>query len=74
MAEEKRRREILGSLDNLFSAHIQRHKVNVDIMIENNVGVAEHPDVMATIEEELAKMAEWEDKREILRKYFGESE
>lgn len=74
MAEEKRRREILMSLDNLFSAHIQRHKVNVDIMIENNVGVAEHPDVMATIEEELAKMAEWEDKREILRKYFGESE
>jgi len=73
MAKEKRR-EILISLDNVFSAQIQRHKVNVDIMIDSNVGVAEHPDVMLTIEEELAKMAEWEDKREVLRKYFGESE
>lgn len=73
MVKEKRR-EILISLDNLFSAQIQRHKVNVDIMIDNHIGVAEHPDVMLTIEEELAKMAEWEDKREVLRKYFGESE
>ena len=70
MAEEKRR-EIVETLDALFKANIYRHKVNIDIMLEKNVGVAEHPDVMLTIEEEIAKMAEYEDKLEVLRKYFS---
>ena len=70
MAEEKRR-EIVETLDALFRANIYRHKVNIDIMLEKNVGVAEHPDVLLTIEEEIAKMAEWEDKLEVLRKYFS---
>ncbi len=71
MAEEKRRQEIVETLDTLFRANIYRHKVNIDIMLEKNVGVAEHPDVLLTIEEEIAKMAEWEDKLEVLRKYFS---
>jgi len=32
--------------------------------------VAEHPDVMETIEKELAMMADYEDKLEMLNKYF----
>ena len=30
--------------------------------MKNPVGVAEHPDTMATIEEELGKIAEYKDK------------
>ena len=41
-------------------------------MIENGVGVAEHPDTMETIEKELEKMAEYEDKLAVLVKYFIE--
>ena len=53
-----------------FKAHIQKHKVNVENLLENAVGVAEHPDIMDSIEKELEIMAEYEDKLEILNKYF----
>ena len=53
-----------------FEAHIQKHKVNVENLLENAVGVAEHPDIMDSIEKELEIMAEYEDKLEILNKYF----
>jgi hypothetical protein len=53
-----------------FKAHIQKHKVNVENLLENSVGVAEHPDIMDSIEKELEIMAEYEDKLEILNKYF----
>ena len=53
-----------------FKAHIAKHKVNIDVLMENGVGVAEHPDIMETIEKELAIMAEYEDKLAVLKKYF----
>tara|TARA_B100002019_G_scaffold243677_1_gene220408 strand:- start:283 stop:525 length:243 start_codon:yes stop_codon:yes gene_type:complete len=53
-----------------FKAHIQKHKVNVENLMENSVGVGEHPDIMDTIEKELGIMAEYEDKLEMLNKYF----
>ena len=53
-----------------FKAHIQKHKVNVENLLENSVGVAEHPDIMDSIEKELEIMAEYGDKLEILNKYF----
>ena len=53
-----------------FEAQIAKHKINIDILMENGVGVAEHPDVMKTIEKELAIMSEFEDKIAVLNKYF----
>ena len=53
-----------------FEAPIAKHKINIDILMENGVGVAEHPDIMETIEKELAIMAEYEDKLAVLKKYF----
>ena len=53
-----------------FEAQIAKHKINIDILMENGVGVAEHPDVMETIEKELAIMSEFEDKIAVLKKYF----
>ena len=53
-----------------FKAHIQKHKVNVENLLENSVGVAEHPDIMDSVEKELEIMAEYEDKLEILNKYY----
>ena len=36
-----------------------------------SVGVAEHSDHLETIEKELGIIAEYEDKLEVLKKYFG---
>ena len=53
-----------------FQAHIEKHKINVNNLLRNVVGVAEHPDIMDTIEKELAIIAEYDDKLEVLDKYF----
>ena len=53
-----------------FEAHIEKHRINVENLLDNGVGVAEHPDIMDTIEKELEIMAEYDDKLSILNKYF----
>ena len=65
------RTELLNASRVHFEAHIEKHRVNVENMLNNTVGVAEHPDVMDTIEKELAIIAEYEDKLHVLDKYFG---
>ena len=54
-----------------FKAHIEKHKMNVENLLNNSVGVAEHPDVMDSIEKELAIIAEYDDKLSVLDKYFS---
>ena len=53
-----------------FEGQIEKHKINVEVLLNNQVGVAEHPDVMETIEKELGFIAEYHDKLEVLSKYF----
>ena len=55
-----------------FKAHIEKHKMNVENLLNNSVGVAEHPDVMDSIEKELAIIAEYDDKLSVLDKYLVE--
>ncbi len=48
----------------------QAHILNVRTLLINGVGVAEHPDTAVTIEGELQKIAECDDKLDALEKYF----
>jgi len=54
-----------------FQAHIEKHRVNVENLLENAVGVGEHGDVMDTIEKELEEMAKYHDLLEMLDTYFN---
>lgn len=65
------RQSILEASKLHFKAHIEKHRVNVDLMLENPVAVAEHPDIMETVEKELEAIAEYHDKLEMLEKYFS---
>ena len=65
------RKEILQASRLHFKAHIEKHKVNVNNLLRNPAGVAEHPDIMETIEKELEIMAEYDDKLSVLNKYFS---
>ena len=49
---------------------IEKHKVNVNVYLENPVGIGEHSDIIETIEKELELMADYHDKLEVLDKYF----
>ena len=65
------RKDIIEASVLHFKAHIEKHRVNVENLLRNPVGVAEHPDVMETIEKELAIMAGYDDKLSVLNKYFS---
>lgn len=64
------RKEMIDALKSYFGSKINMHRINIEVLLTKNVGVAEHPDVMTTVEEELSKMAEYHDKLEMLREYF----
>ena len=59
------------SLFKYFEANIDRHRVNIILQTGKPVGVAEHSDHVETIEKELGKISEYEDKLSVLKKYFG---
>jgi len=51
-------------------AHINNHRMNVEVYLANPVGVGEHPDIMEAIEKELEEMAKYHDHIEVLKEYF----
>ena len=50
------RTRILATLVSAAQSNVERHLMNVEVLLSNPVGVGEHPDIMETIEGELDKM------------------
>jgi hypothetical protein len=50
--------------------HIDKHIANVEVYLNNPVGVGEHPDIMEAIEHELEEIAKYDDNLEMIKKYF----
>ena len=71
---EEFRDQIVEALIKHFEAQVEKHRLNIENLLLKGVGVAEHPDIMETIEGELAKMADNADKLEMLKKYFKEEQ
>ena len=64
------RKEMIGVLKQHFEAHILKHKMNVEIMLANPMAIHDHTDLMEAIEKEVALIAEYHDKLEIMKTYF----
>ena len=64
------RDEMLQSLISHAEGHIQKHKMNVEVYLNNPAGIGEHSDVLEAIEKELNVIAEYHDQIEVLKKYF----
>jgi hypothetical protein len=64
------RENIIKALIDKFEGEISAHKINVEIMLENTVGVGDHPNITETIEQELEIISKYDDKLNVLTKYF----
>jgi len=64
------RRELINASRVHFEAHIEKHRVNVENLLQNSRGIGEHGDVMDTIEKELEEMAKYHDLLEVISTYF----
>ena len=67
------REDIINALMKRFEGEISAHKVNVEIMLENTVGVGENTNITETIEKDLEIIAGFEDKLNALKKHFKDS-
>ena len=67
------RKDLIKVSELYFNAQLEKHKVNVENLLENPVGVAEHPDIVETIEKELQVIANYDEKLNVLQKYFKSS-
>ena len=46
------------------------HKANVNVYLNNPVGIGEHPDVMGAITDEIDKIARYQDQIDVIERYF----
>jgi len=66
------REQLLTALRAYYVGHIEKHKMNIANLIMNNVGIAEHPDHMETINKEVSSLAQYDENLQVLDKYFSE--
>ena len=52
------------------NGEIEKHKVNVNVYLENPAGIGEHSDITEAIQVELNKIAVYHDQIEVVNKYF----
>jgi hypothetical protein len=61
---------LLKAFKSHAQGHIDKHLANVEVYLNNPVGVGEHPDIMEAIEMELKQVAEYDDLLEMVTKYL----
>ena len=49
---------------------IEKHKLNVEVLMQNPMGVADHPDMMKTIESEIKIIADCDEIIETVNRHF----
>ena len=59
------------ALKKKLEGDIAVHKTNIDVYMNNTVGIGEHIDIVETVEKELDKLSAAEDKLETLINNFS---
>ena len=61
---------IINAVRSHARGHIDKHKFNVEVYLNNPAGIGEHPDVFEAMEGELLEMAKYQDVLDMIDKYF----
>jgi|TARA_R100000734_G_C3261964_1_gene60384 predicted sugar kinase len=64
------RERLVKALIKFYEGGIEAHKINIEVLLGSHVGLAEHGDIIETIDAEVGKLADLEDKLESLRRNF----
>ena len=64
------RERIVNALIKMYEGCIEAHKTNIEVLLGSHVGLAEHGDIIETLDTEIGKLAELEDKLESLKRNF----
>tara|TARA_R100001509_G_scaffold148142_1_gene105805 strand:- start:12 stop:233 length:222 start_codon:yes stop_codon:yes gene_type:complete len=64
------RKQTLDALRSQAKGNIAKARVNVEVYLHNPVGIGEHPDILAAIQEQVDLIAKEEERLDVLDKYF----
>ena len=64
------RSQIIDSLRAEAEGNINKAKTNIEIYLHNPVGIGEHPDVLAAIQDQVDLIAKEEERIQVLDKHF----
>ena len=64
------RNEILKALRTDAECNIEKARLNIEIYLKNPVGIGEHPDVLAAIQDQVDIIAHEQERIDVLGKYF----
>ena len=68
------RKMLINTAKAYYIGMINRRVANVEVLLNQPVGIGEHGDIQEEIEKHLGIIAEYHDKLEILEKYFNKKE
>jgi hypothetical protein len=68
------RQKMLDALVADALGNIAKAKANVEVYLHNPVGIGEHPDVLAAIQEQLDIIAHEDERIEVINNHFNESD
>ena len=60
------RTDLIDALTKYFEGHIAKHKVNIDNLLDNQVALAEHPDIVDEVVKLTQKITEAEENMRTL--------
>jgi hypothetical protein len=66
------RQQLIAASKLHYRAHIEKHRINVEVIMANPTAIHDHSDIMEALEKEVAQIAEYMDKLEVMEKYFKE--
>jgi len=52
--------------------HVEKHRMNAEVLLTNPVGVGEHGDIMEELDKEFMEIAKYHDILEVIDGYFKE--
>ena len=64
------REKLLKAVRSHAQGHIDKHLANIEVYLNNPVGVGEHPDIVEAIEKELEEIGIYQNQLDILDAYF----
>ena len=65
------RKQLIKASKLHYEAHIEKHRMNIEVLLENPTAIHQHEDIMDAVEREAALIAEYMDKLEVMEKYFS---
>ena len=65
---------MLNALKSYYVGNINRHIANVEVYLRMTVGIGEHSDIQETIDKEIEKIAQFDDRLAMVMKYFERKE